>query len=232
MYLKDTYQFQATAAVEKSFVLDDGRNAIMLDATIFYPQGGGQPCDIGFIKSEQAVFKVTDVRMDKEGNVLHIGSFEQGVLNQGDKVNLEIDQDRRVKNAKMHTAGHLLDCAVSKLGLPLVGTKGYHFPDGPNVEYKGVIDNPDEVMQKIQAAIDELVARDINVVIQELTYEEAQSKGLFVPQGKQGRIISFEGFNGCGCGGTHVPSTGKLGKIVIRKIKTKSGITKISYEVA
>ncbi len=231
MYLKDTYQFQATATIEKGLVLEDGRQAIMLDTTIFYPQGGGQPCDVGVIKSEQAVFKVIDVRMDKEGNVLHIGSYEYGVFNAGDNVVLEIDQERRIKNAKLHTAGHLLDSVVSKLGLPLVVTKGYHFSDGPYVEYKGVIDNPDDVMQKIQAELDGLVARDINVIIQELTYEEATKQGLFVPQGKQGRIVNFEGFAGCGCGGTHVPSTGKIGKIVVRRIKTKSGVTKINYEV-
>ena len=50
--------------------------------------------------------------------------------------------------------------------------------------------------------------------------------------GKKARIVAFKGFDGCDCGGTHVASFKAIGKIVIRKIKTKNGITKISYDIA
>jgi Ser-tRNA(Ala) deacylase AlaX len=230
-YLENTYNFETQAKVIDISALEDGRTAVLLDETIFYPQGGGQPCDTGIISTDDSLFKVTDVRMDKEGNVLHIGTHEKGKLSSGELVKLSIDRERRIKNAKAHSAGHLIDCAIIKLGSALNPTKGYHFPEGPNVEYEGQIDNSQETIKKIQELVDELCTQKINIISQELSREEATKQNLFVPTGKGARIISFEGFSGCGCGGTHVRNSGEIGKIIIRKIKTKSGITKISYEV-
>jgi Ser-tRNA(Ala) deacylase AlaX len=230
-YLENTYTFEAAATVTDVRVLEDGRTAVLLDETIFYPQGGGQPCDIGTISTGTSVFRVTDVRMDKDGDVLHIGSCEKGKLEPGNTVTLAIDRDRRIKNAKAHSAGHLIDCAMSQLGVQLTPTKGYHFPEGPNVEYEGAIDNSPEMVQKLQAAVDTLVAKNSKVLANELSAEEAARQGVFAPAGKKVRMVHFEGFSACGCGGTHVRDAGEIGTIVIRKIKTKGGITKVSYEV-
>jgi Ser-tRNA(Ala) deacylase AlaX len=230
-YLENTYTFELSAKVFDIRTLEDGRTAVLLDETIFYPQGGGQPCDIGTISTEKLVFNVTDVRMDKEGNVLHIGSCANGKLASGDSVILSLDRDRRIRNAKVHSAGHLIDCAITQLGIPLKPTKGYHFPEGPNVEYEGAIDNSPDMVQKLQAAVDALVAKNSRVIAHELSAEEAAKQGAFAPAGKKVRMVMFEGFDACGCGGTHVRDAGEIGAIVIRKIKTKGGITKVSYEV-
>jgi Ser-tRNA(Ala) deacylase AlaX len=231
IYLQDTYKFQAMAKVANIQTTEDGRTAILLDETIFYPQGGGQPCDIGTISNDEAIFNVNDVRMDKDGSVLHMGSFEKGQFALGDNVTLNIDQDRRIKNAKAHSAGHLIDCAVIQLGLPLNPTKGYHFPEGPNVEYEGEIENSPEILEKLQNSVNELISKKIQVVTYALSSQEAAKQNLFVPVGKKARIVNFEGFNWCGCGGTHIRSSNEIGQIIIRKIKTKNKITKISYEV-
>jgi len=160
-----------------------------------------------------------------------MGTFAQGAFEKNDVVVLEIDKDRRIKNAKAHSAGHLIDCAVTILALPLKPTKGYHFPEGPNVEYEGTIDTSPETIQKLQAIIDELMAKNNTVIIEDISADQAAKQGLFVPVGKKARIVAFEGFDGCGCGGTHVGSAKEIGKIIIRKIKTKNGITKISYDM-
>ena len=61
---------------------ESGKKYVVLDQTIFYPQGGGQPFDQGYIRGEHSVFKVEEVRFI-EGIVRHIGAFESGSFNEG-----------------------------------------------------------------------------------------------------------------------------------------------------
>lgn len=230
-YLCDTCLFESSAYVADVQLLPDGRTAIILDRTIFYPQGGGQPCDTGIISGSDTRFVVTDVRLDPEGIVRHMGNYEIGTLTKGQQVTLIIDQERRMRNAKIHSAGHLIDCAIVKLKLHVKPTKGYHFPEGPYVEYDGEIENSIDMIKNIQEQVDALLEADSRVDTQMLDYETAAKRGIKVPEGKQARIVQFGLFEPCGCGGTHVSSTKEIGKIIIRKIKSKGGVTRISYEV-
>ncbi|PIS39583.1 MAG: alanyl-tRNA editing protein AlaX, partial [Candidatus Nealsonbacteria bacterium CG08_land_8_20_14_0_20_38_20] len=109
-YFDNTYLFESEAIFIEIKENEKGK-AVILDATIFYPQGGGQPADKGEIVSGDNIFVVSDVRLDESGTVWHFGEFKTGEFKQGDKVDLKIDKDRRILNAKLHSAGHLLDCA-------------------------------------------------------------------------------------------------------------------------
>lgn len=230
-YLDDTYLFEAEAIFIK--VKENSiRKAVVLDETIFYPQGGGQPADKGEIISGDNIFAVSDVRLDETGTVWHFGEFKNGEFKQNDKVILKIDKDRRILNAKLHSAGHLLDCAVSKIQIEnLKPTKGFHFPDGPYVEYDGTIENPAEIIPILQKNIDELIKQNLNVERKNLSPKEAQDNNICAPVGKSARVINFTGFSICGCGGTHVNTTSEIGKIIIRKIKSNQGKTKIAYTI-
>jgi Ser-tRNA(Ala) deacylase AlaX len=230
LYLKNTYQFEATATVLELREHEEKGLALILDQTILYPQGGGQPADHGSISSESGSFNVTDVGLDADGIVWHFGNFESGELKTGDAVNLHVDEDRRRLNARIHSAGHLLDCAVTALGLnQLKPGKGFHFPDGPYVEYEGIVENPEEVLLQIQTKMDELIANDLPVHKENLSEEEAAARKIWAPPGKSARVVKFEGFEGCGCGGTHVEQSSSLGHVTIRKVKSKKGKTKIAY---
>jgi len=231
MYLAYTYLFTAEAHVIDVRTLEGGRTAIILDQTIFYPQGGGQPCDKGIITSVSAQFDVNDVRLDKDGIVYHIGSFTTGIFKAGEVVSLAIDEQRRIAHAKLHSAAHLLDCAVSTSNLPLKPTKGYHFPEGPYVEYEGTIEASDNLIHLLQEKVNGLIAQNIPVIINQLTSEQAQEQGITAPAGKSARVVSFQEFKGCGCGGTHVRSSGEIGQMIIRKLKSKGNITRISYDI-
>ena len=115
LYLDDTYLFKSTATVLEIKTLEDGRTAVILNQTIFYPQGGGQPCDTGIISTGvKHVFIATDVRLDASGIVNHIGRFEHAIFTPGQQVGLEIDQAQRILHAKLHSAGHLLDTVLSR----------------------------------------------------------------------------------------------------------------------
>ncbi|MFH1188974.1 MAG: alanine--tRNA ligase-related protein [bacterium] len=230
-YLQDTYLFESetifieTREHEKSM-------AVILDATIFYPQGGGQPADQGEIISGDTIFVVHDVRIDEDGIIWHFGEYKSGKFTKGDSVILKIDKDLRILNARLHSAGHLLDCAVSNMHIEnLNPTKGFHFSDGPYVEYDGTIENSAEILPILQKNIDDLLAQNLKVEKKDLSFEEAQKQQIHAPVGKAVRVINFDGFPICGCGGTHVNSTSEIGTITIRKIKTKQGKTKISYSV-
>lgn len=230
-YLDDTYTFESQAIFVEVRENEKGK-AIILDETIFYPQGGGQPADKGEIISGDNIFVVSDVRLDETGTVWHFGEFKNGEFKQGDKVILKIDKERRMLNAKLHSAGHLLDCAVSKMGIEnLKPTKGFHFPDGPYVEYDGTIENPAEIIPVLQKNIDDIVEQNLQVERKDLSPEEAHTKGIWAPAGKSARVVNFTGFSICGCGGTHVNTASQIGKITIRKIKSNQGKTKIAYSV-
>ena len=54
---------------------------------------------------------------------------------------------------------------------------------------------------------------------------------IWAPPGKSARVVAFSGFEGCGCGGTHVKNTSEIGKVSIRKIKVKKGVTRIAYAI-
>jgi len=164
-YLDNTYLFESEAVFIEIKENKKGK-AVILDETIFYPQGGGQPADKGEIISGNNIFIVNDVRLDETGTVWHFGEFNnnQFQVKAGDKVILKIDKDRRILNAKLHSAGHLLDCAVSKIGIEnLCPTKGFHFSDGPYVEYDGVIENPAKVIPILQKNVDDLIVQDLHV---------------------------------------------------------------------
>jgi len=176
-------------------------------------------------------FKVVDVRLDADGSIMHIGFYSRGIFNIGDHVTVQIDAQRRTGNARSHSAGHLIDCAVTQLVLPLKPTKGYHIPEGAYVEYEGTIDTTEELLNALQTKINELVDKDISVNCLDLSSEHARDRGIYAPEGKAARIVKFEGFESCGCGGTHVRSSQGIGPITIRKIKSKKGVTRISYTI-
>jgi len=232
-YLDDTYLFEYNATVIEIKENNLGK-AIILDETIFYPQGGGQPTDIGIIKSKDSTFIVKEVKIDENGIVWHFGEFTEGEkeFELGEKVTLKIDKERRILNAKLHSAGHLIVYIVSKLELNnLRPIKGFHFPEGPYVEFEGTLENPEIAILIIEKAVNDLLKQDLKVKIFGLNPEEAVMLGLKVPEGKNARVVSFGNFPPFGCGGTHVNSTTEIEKITIRKIKSRKGRTRIAYSV-
>lgn len=232
LYLDNTYLFESSATVLRTEQTEHGL-AIVLDQTIFYPQGGGQPADHGLMKCDNGMFDVQDARLDSKGVVYHFGVFESGTFNDGDAVDLSVDQDRRLLHARLHSAGHLLDDAVVRVGIErIVPTKGFHFAEGPYVQYDGVIEEPSQYVEAVEQAVNQLVTDDLQTFTEVLSPEQAAEQDIAAPPGKSARIVWFDGCQKIGCGGTHVRTTSEIGKIGIRKISSKKGVTKISYEIA
>ncbi|KAF2289183.1 hypothetical protein GH714_029272 [Hevea brasiliensis] len=221
---------------------DDGRLALILDSTIFHPQGGGQPADTGFITAatDDSNFKfiVQDVR-SKDGIVYHYGVVEEedsgrDFLEKGREVLLHVDECRRKLNSRLHSAGHLLDGCLLNVGLGhLEPAKAYHFPDGPFVEYKGTV--PQNELQNKQKELEveanELISTGGIVSAAVLPYEEASALcgGYlpdYIPKGSTPRIVKLGNFPGCPCGGTHVSD---ISEIIIFMFAYASGTMKMAY---
>jgi Ser-tRNA(Ala) deacylase AlaX len=138
---------------------------IILDMTVLHPQGGGQPTDKGVICNENTKVLIDRVVCLRETNVVkHIGTITQqaedlsisaqSVFPLGSKVIVEVDLDRRNILSECHTAGHVVDAAMARCQQILPPLKGYHFLDGPYVEYAGNIptEEREKVLPSLQAA--------------------------------------------------------------------------------
>lgn len=232
LYLKDSELIDIEARVLE--IKEAGMDyELRLDKTIFYPQSGGQPCDLGMIYLDDKIFDIKEVWLENN-EIWHVGSFRDEKFEVNDEVILKIDKIRRRLNSRLHSAGHLIDCASEELGLLntiLMPTKAYQFPNGAYVEYAGELENPADYIPKYEEILADLVAQNLKITATNLSHEEAIKARIDAPQGKDVRVVQIGNFTACGCGGTHVSSTSQIGKIKIRKIKNKKGIVRISYEL-
>lgn len=247
-YFDHMFTLQSNSTLLSSFLDDDYRWALVLESTIFHPQGGGQPCDYGIISathsspdSPRFKFVVQDVR-SKNGIVFHYGFFEISEpinVELGVPVTLVVDESRRKLNSSLHSAGHLLDVCMRHVGLGhLEPGKAYHFPEGPYVEYKGSV--PQNELQSKQKELEQeannLISRGGKISAATLPYEEAcELCGGCLPDyiSKEStpRIVKIGDNPGCPCGGTHVSDISEISSITVSQLRTKKGLTKVFYNV-
>ncbi|XP_057806035.1 uncharacterized protein LOC131020984 [Salvia miltiorrhiza] len=240
-YFDDMFKLQSTSTLLSSFLSDDGRQTLVLESTIFHPQGGGQPSDKGSISTAQLTFIVEDVR-SKDKIVYHYGRFlnsKDENFGKGAQVSLSVDEDRRSLNSRLHSAGHLLDLCVRIVGWEhLEPSKGYHFPDGPYVEYKGAV--PQNELQSKQNELQEeassLITKGGKVSVSILPYDEASqlcggSLPDYIPKDSTPRIVQLGQTLGCPCGGTHVGDISEISSLKVSQIRTRKGLTKVYYNV-
>lgn len=224
MYMKNMAQTQCLSKIIGS-EQNEGKTILILDRTVFYPQGGGQSYDTGMIKSIDGnfVFQVQEVSFN-EGVVHHKGIIEHGEPSIGMEVNCFVAEDRRKLNSRLHSAGHLVDMALKELNFNWVPGKGYHFPDGAYVEYLGKLDglNVEDLKLKMEQKCNEIISRNI---ITKLVFDDNKLRN-----GKPMRTV-FYGEFGIPCGGTHVSNLNEVIAVSIRKIKQTKDTVRISYAV-
>ena len=197
----------------------EGKTIIELDQTIFYPQGGGQPYDQGVIENASGVFNVEEVRYI-EGIVKHIGTGHHFAV--GEQVTLKVDEPRRKLHMRLHSGGHVLDMAITRLGLGWKPGKGYHYPEGPYIEYTGEVSDDENLQKKIEDTANEIIAEGIATTIKFLPDQ--------LVNGKPARVVLYGDFS-VPCGGTHVANLKDIGHLSIRKISNKKGLIRVAYQV-
>lgn len=237
LFLDHLFQLAGQAQVLGVVPWETGGGAVVLDQTLFYPQGGGQPADVGILRSAGAEFLVSDVRK-QHGVAYHIGTWTQGKFAIGKQVDVQVDAERRMLNSRLHTAGHVLDVALETVGYALEPTKGFHFPNGAYVEYTGDIplEKRDEVRVAAETEANRLIQIGGEVKIQTVELGEVKNLSHYVPNylsaDQPVRMVTVSGQWGCPCGGTHVKNISELGHMTVTKMKNKDGKLRVSYDVS
>jgi len=255
LYLNDTYLFSTDARVVR---VDVDQGHVHLDRTIFHPQGGGQPSDVGtmtFRVSPQeggeeegrvVVLQVSSVTANKEGEVIHnVSSQDLALLVPGETiVELHVDEEKRILYSKLHSAGHALDRAMTMASYgtdKLAPSKGYHFEDAPYVEYLIVppFEPTSEELNALPLILTEhmhaLILEAIPTTVSIMSKEEAAlvCTGMdlthYPDQGL--RVVNLAS-QAIPCGGTHVANTSEIGtRLVVTKIKKKKNTLRVSYSL-
>ena len=216
LFREDSYLKECDANV---IAIDDG--ALILDRTVFYPLGGGQPGDTGIISWDGGSAAVVDTRYGDGGTIRHV--LEEGADSPavGDTVHASLDWDRRYRHMRMHTAMHLLG-SILQYGV----TGGNISADKSRLDF-----DMEETVDKeaVGAALTELVAGNHSVSHRWITEEELDAQPELVrtmsvqpPRGKGSvRLLEIEGVDLQPCGGTHLRSTGEVGAVRIGKVEKK-----------
>lgn len=217
------------------FATADSEVVVVLDKTPFYGESGGQAGDTGVIKTDNATLEVTATGKTPDGVVLHIARFISGdSIALGDKVNAQIDVEKREATRRNHTAAHLLQAALRK-----------HL--GSHVEQAGQLVNSEEMrfdfthfsalsgdeLKAIEREVNEVILKGIPVETREMPIEEAKKLGAMALFGeKYGdvvRVVSAGDFSVELCGGTHADNTAKLGLFkIVSESSVAAGIRRIT----
>ncbi|KAF2842535.1 alanyl-tRNA synthetase [Patellaria atrata CBS 101060] len=230
--------------------LGNSTHALITTATIFHPQGGGQPSDIGAMSAADGTsFTVLDVRLNPSTQqVLHLGAFSSSKIPvsfaNGSTINQSIDKDKRLLYSRLHTAGHVLGAAVRHLlekDIPgFDELKASHFPDSAACEFQGLIAGAHK--EGIQSKVNAYTEKAMPVEIDWWSLDDFRANGLerLIPEnlqdlglkeGEKLRVVKIVGAEVYPCGGTHVPTTKDCGKTTVKGIKRSKGTSRVSYMV-
>jgi len=218
IYMNDCYAKEVDATVKKV----DGK-FVVLDKTIFYPQGGGQPTDTGKLIKNGEEYQVVFAKkvgpdvsheVDKEG------------LQVGDTVHCVLDWDNRHMLMRMHTAAHILSEIFHKETGALI-TGNQLKMDKSRIDFS--LENFDrEKINEYVAKANEIVNKDLPIKIYTLPREEAMKipsvtklANVLPPAVKELRIVEIVGFDVQADGGTHVNSTKEVGEIEVVSAENK-----------
>ena len=219
LYLDDSYLRECDASVESVM----GKE-VVLDQTIFYPRGGGQPSDTGKLATSGPEFRVLNV-VKKEGKIIHELDRESG-LAAGDRVHCVLDWDRRYSLMRMHTAAHVLAAVMHReLGALISGNQLE--PDKSRFDFTLADFDRGKFDEAVKKA-NESLSRDVLLRTYALPREEAMKMpgvvklaGALPPSIAELRIVEIGDIDVQADGGTHVRSLAEVGKIQILKLENK-----------
>ena len=219
VFRRDAY---ARSCESRVTAVDDA--GVRLDRTVFYPLGGGQPGDSGEIVLDGgAALRIVDTRKGAaDGEIVHVpeGPVDAGIV--GSRVVARIDWERRHRLMRMHTCLHLL-CSL----IPAPVTGGSIRDGSGRLDF----DLPESTLDKedLTTRLNRLVAEDHPVTPRWISEEELDANPSLVrtmsvapPRGRGTvRVLDIEGVDLQPCGGTHVASSGEIGKVRVTKIEKK-----------
>jgi Ser-tRNA(Ala) deacylase AlaX len=222
LYQQNAYLRSASAEVTECVEVDGG-HGVVLDQTVLYPEGGGQPSDHGTV----AGLKVKELHRREDGAVVHV--LDKAVSG---RVEVSVDWVRRYDHMQQHTAQHMLTAvALDRYGLR---TTAFHLsPERSDIE----LDTPDlepDRMRELEGEVNALIREDRPVRIRWVERDEMESLGVRsrrLPDDLSGpvRLVEVEGVDLNTCGGTHVAGTAELQAVKLVSTEHLRGGTRVFY---
>ncbi|MEG0833173.1 MAG: alanine--tRNA ligase [Oscillospiraceae bacterium] len=219
------------AAVETASEGDEV--SLVLDATPFYAQSGGQVGDSGVISAGKAVVRIDDCQKSHEGYFIHKGVVTSGAIAVGDEVMSKVDVLLRRSIMRNHTSAHLLQKAlIEVLGDHVHQAGSYVDPTRVRFDFTHFeAMNPQE-LERVEKIVNEKILEAIDVTVKEMPIGEAKKVGATALFGeKYGdvvRVVDVHGFSVEFCGGTHVSNTAQLGLFkIISESSVAAGVRRI-----
>lgn len=221
IYSTEAYTRSMSSTVVKA---DRDGNRVLLDATVFYPGGGGQPHDTGELVIGDDRLAVVRVTQDSDG-VWHW--IEGDLPGEGTALTGEIDWDRRYRLMRTHTTMHAL-CGVvwDRFQSPVTG--GNMEPGNGRLDFELPQWDPED-RDPLEQALNDAIARRLPVEVSFMPREEADEDpslirtkvNLIPPSVTEIRVIDIVGLDRQADGGTHVDSTSEVGRVKITKVESK-----------
>ncbi|MGQ0796838.1 MAG: alanyl-tRNA editing protein [Methanobacteriota archaeon] len=213
-------------------VVERGPDFVVLDETLFYAEGGGQPTDTGTLAWPGGGSKVLRVTKEK-GVVKHYVDR----MPQADDVRGVLDWDRRYKHMRMHTSQHLMSGLVYRIfGARTVGNQIH--ADYSRVDFQPANFTPDD-LKRIEDECNEVIGATQDVRIFEedrvVVHNKIEDRSLLdlIPESiRRLRVIQVGNADYCPCGGTHLKNTSEIGRVHVLEKRSKGKETdRVVYEL-
>ena len=227
LFGEDAYLKEAPAKI----IALSGENGVILDRSIYYPTGGGQPGDTGSIVVNGDTFSVEETIKGENGNIILLLADGLSSLNIGDSVTQFLNWDMRYAHMKVHTALHLLSVVIP---LPVTGGAITALKGRLDFNMPDAIENKDELTDKLN----QLILADYEITESWISDEELDANpGL-------GKTMAVKPPTGAGrvrlvrignedtqidlqpCGGTHVKRTSEIGMMHLGKMQKKGQLNR------
>ncbi len=221
LYYQNSYlrQFEANFLVKTP--LAGGRFAVILNQTAFYPEGGGQPCDLGTLNH----IPVIDVRTEN-GEIVHFTSGDPG---EG-KIQCEINWQRRFDHMQQHTGEHILSGIL--LAKYQAENVGFHLSaNSCQIDVTLPSLSPEQATA-LEREANAIIFANLPVKAQFVEQADLANFSLRKEPGKeyeQIRLVSVQHCDCCPCGGTHVSQTGDVGLLKIRSWEKRKNNIRLDF---
>ena len=219
LFRADAYLPETEAVV----VAVNDRRGIVLDRTVFYATGGGQPGDTGKLQREGGGITIaTTVYGEDKQQIVHVPGEAEPLPEPGEKLKAVLDWDRRYRHMRIHSGLHLLSVVV-----PFPVTGGSIGADEGRLDFD--IDGEVPAKEAIEEKLNALVAAAYPVTTEWITDDELLSNPGLVktmkvkpPRGSgRVRLVRIGDIDLQPCGGTHVRATGEIGRLALGKVESK-----------
>jgi len=223
LYFSDSslLEFQATVLSVTPFERGD---RVVLQATAFYPTGGGQPNDTGILNEAPVI----DVYEDEAGIIYHVVE-RTGAIEPGQKVTGAVDRARRLDHLQQHSGQHILSQAfVQSCGAE---TRSFHLGSQTSTIDIELQTPTIDLMRAAEDIANSVVFEDRPMRVHLVNEEEAARLPLRKESAVKGdiRVIEIENFDWSPCGGTHASRTGQIGLIAIRSFERAKKMTRVEF---